>query len=108
VLATGHAAGFYRIIVYARCTTAGTTGDTTVIGAAYNDGAASGATAFGLQNGGGTTTIYVSLTATTNLYSGQREFYSSGNAAITVNNNSTVNTGGAVFTIRARLKYLGE
>ena len=104
LLATGHAAGFYKVLLYAQCTTAGTSGSMTYPQVKYNDG-----------DGNRTSTVIINSQAaganinlTQNYYTsgGAFTFYSGGGAAITCNTASGTYNGSPQYSLRARLVYL--
>ena len=99
--------GFYRISVYGRCTTAGTAGSFTIIYVRSNDGTSTGATAVILDPApGATPTISFPLTFTTVVVRGTITVYSASGDIEIWNGSGTYNDS-PVFTIRARLEYLG-
>lgn len=106
LLATGHAAGMYRITVYGRCTTAGATGSATTVYCTYNDGATANIV-LGCLTQSGLLSEYFGLATTSSIRAGTYDFYSSGNAAITCRNDNGIYNTNPVFNIRARLEYLG-
>jgi hypothetical protein len=110
LLASSHAAGFYRVNVYMLCTTAGTTGDETYAFLGFNDGSATRAWRVAGNSYTGNYQGFLSLattTASTTKLLAIHPFYSDGSVAITISTGSGTYTGSPQYTLRARLEYLG-
>ena len=107
LLAASHPAGFYSVLVYMRCTTAGTAGSINNAIVVHHDGFGSYAITVGGTNAPGSAANYLDLTSTNRRLQGIANFYSDGSTAITIAFGGGTYNGGPQYTARVRLAYLG-
>lgn len=104
LLATGHAAGFYTVLLNVLCTYAGAAGSLTYCQVKWGDGAAHTNTVTMNNSGAGSSCL---LTNTIYAADGASTFYSDGSAAITCNTANGTYTTNPTYTFRGRLRYSG-
>jgi hypothetical protein len=110
LLAANHAPGFYRVSFVVHVVAAGQGQDVISLDVRYDDADASRTFVIGSSNstGGYSTQGAMPLnSATTGHYSGSRQLYSDGTAAIKIGTTYTMLLDTIKVTIRARLEALG-